>query len=205
MNIVIFGASGGVGQQLILQALEAGHTVTAFVRNSRNLPNYVGKISVVQGDLLDLPSVEAAVQGQDAVLSTFGPRDRKGDLYTKGIANIIEAMHNQQVQRLVCVTSAAVDDTAQLSFIFSKIVKPLFLKDVYRGMKQLEADVEQSNLDWTIIRPGRFTNGPHRGQYRISDKSIKGGSEISRADVADLLLKEATETAHSHQKLTQVY
>lgn len=206
MKVVIFGATGGIGKHLIVQALEAGHEVTAFARKPKELPSYVGKIRVMSGDLLDLPAVEESVKGQDVVLSSFGSRNRKGDIYIHGIANIIEAMTNEQVKRLICVTAAAVDDSSELNFIFRRIVKPFLLKDVYRGMKQLEVNVESTNLDWTIIGPARLTDGPRTGVYRISEHDIpKGGSAISRADVADLMLKEVGDTKHIHKKIIQTY
>ena len=161
---------------------------------------------IVQGDLLNASSVEEAVKGQDVVLSTFGASSGKdSDIYPKGIASIMLAMKNQKVRRIVCVTAAPVDDPPELGFFFGKIIKPLFLQKYYDAMKQLEVALRQSDLDWTLIGPGRLTNGPRTGVYRTDETIPKGGSKISRADVADLLLKEATGTQHIHKKLMQMY
>ena len=206
MKIVIFGATGSVGKLLVEQCLTANHTITAFARKPEALQAFANRITIVQGDLLNLSSVEEAVEGQDVVLSTFGgsnPND--GDIYPKGITNIISAMKKQGVQRIVCLTSAAVDDSPELTFFFRRILKPLLLQKLYKGMKQLEILLMQSDLDWTIVGPGAFTNGPRTGVYRTGDSIPKGGTKVSRADVADLFFKEATDTQHIHKKLIQVY
>ena len=184
----------------------AGHVVTALARKPEALQAFAERITIVQGDLLTLSSVEEAVKGQDVVLSTFGASNRNDvDIYPKGIANIILAMNTQGVRRIVCVTAAPVDDAPELGFFFGKIIKPLFLQKYYDGMKQLETALKQSALDWTLIGPGRLTDTPRTGVYRISETIPKGGSRISRADVADLLLKEATDTQYVHKKLMQMY
>ena len=114
-------------------------------------------------------------------------------------------MKKQGVQRIVCLTSAAVEDSPELPFFFGRILKPLFLQKLYAGIKQLEILLTQSDLDWTIVGPGAFTNGPHTGVYRTGETIPKGGTKISRADVADLILKEAKDTQYIHKKLMQVY
>lgn len=207
MKIVVFGATGGIGKQVIVQGLEAGHEITAFVRRSKDLPLYVGKIIVLEGDLLDLPSVEKAVQGQDAVIGTFGAHSKKdAHIYPKATGNIIYAMKLYGVQRLVCVTSAAVDDGPGMNFFFRKIVKPLFLKPIYTQMKIMEDNIKQSELEWTIVGPGLLTDDPHTGKYRVVENvPPKGGRKISRADVADLLIKEATSQQDLHKKVAIVY
>ena len=105
----------------------------------------------------------------------------------------------------MCLTSAAVEDSPELTFFFRRILKPLLLQKLYEGMKQLEVLLTQSGLDWTIVGPGAFTKGPRTGVYRTGETIPKGGTKISRADVADLIFKEATDTQHIHKKLMQVY
>jgi len=206
MKIVIFGATGGIGKQLTEQCLTAGHTVTVLARKPEVLQAFADRITIVQGDLLNASSVEEAVKGQDVVLSTFGAKGGKdSDIYPKGIASIMLAMKTQGVSRIVCVTAAPVDDSPELGFFFGKIIKPLFLQKYYDGMKQLEIALRQSDLDWTLVGPGRLTDGPRTGVYRTGETIPKGGSKISRADVADLLLKEAIDTQHVHKKLMQMY
>ncbi len=206
MKIVIFGATGGVGKLLVEQCLAAEHTVTALARKPEALQAFADRITIVQGNLVDLSSIEEAVKGQDVVLSTFGvSRPTGSDIYPKGITNIILAMKKQGVQRIVCLTSAAVEDSPELPFFYRRILKPLFVQKLYASMKQLEILLTQSGLDWTIVGPGRFTNGPHTGVYRTEETIPKGGTKISRADVADLVLKEAKDTQYIHKKLMPVY
>ena len=206
MKIVIFGATGGIGRQLIEQCLAAGHAVTALARKPEVLAAFAARITIIEGNLLDQSSVSEAVKGQDVVLSTFGASSGKdSDIYPKGIATIITAMKEQGVRRIVCVTAAPVDDSPELGFVFGKIIKPLFFQKYYDGMKQLETLLKQSDLDWTLIGPGRLTDATRTGVYRTGTTIPKGGSKIARADVADLLLREASDTQHIHQKLMQMY
>ncbi len=207
MKCVVFGAAGGIGRQLVQQALTAGHEVTAFQHHMRISSDHQGMLHIVEGDLFDFSSVKVAIQGQDVVLAAHGAHNRKAvAIYPEGTGNILRAMDESGVKRLVCITSAAVDDDPALGFFFGKIIKPLFLKAVYQALKQVEQCVEQSSLDWTILGPGALTDGPHTGIYRISDQGIpKGGTKIARADVADLMLKEATNPQSIHKKLVIVY
>lgn len=207
MNIIVFGASGGIGRQIVEQAPATGHTVTAFQHRTPISPDQQGAFRIIQGDLFDFSSVKNAMQGQEVVLTAHGSPNRKEvTVYPEGTENILRAMKEVNIKRLVCITSDAVDDDPALGFFFGKIIKPLFLKEIYKALKQVELLVEQSDLDWTIVGPGTLTNGPHTGTYRVSDHGIPhGGKKIARADVADLMVKEATNTQHIHKKLVIVY
>jgi putative NADH-flavin reductase len=207
MKCVVFGATGGVGRQLVQQALITGHEVTAFQHHMQVSSDHQEMLHIVRGDLFDLSSVKVAIQGQDVVLAAYGAHGRKNvAVYPEGMGNILFAMNELGIKRLICITSAAVDDDPALGFFFGKIIKPLFLKDVYQALKQIELRVEQSSLDWTIVGPGKLTDGPHTGVYRISEQGIpNGGTKIARADVADLMLKEATNSQYIHKKLVVVY
>ncbi len=208
MKIIIFGAAGGIGKYIVEQACAAGHEVTAFQHKAPVLSDSQQTIRIVQGDLFDLLSVKEAVRGQDIVLTSHGARTLKDrDVYLAGTSNILLAMQEHSIKRLVSLTSAAVDDNADVGFFFGKIIKPLFLKNGYKAMQQAEGVLEQSDLDWTIVRPGALTDGPHTATYRVSDQGMPKGSlrKISRMDVADLMVKEATDARHIHKKLVIVY
>lgn len=182
MKIVIFGASRGVGLQVVQQALEQGHRVTAFARNP-SLPDHP-HFSVVRGDIFDLEAVSGAVQGQDAVVIALGAGSQAGDqTRSQGKAHIVRAMQQHGVRRVVAVSSFGVGDSrkgliAQIAW--------LFLKAALKEHERQETTLMESGLDWTIARPTGLTNDARTGAYRIGNS---GRGRISRADVADFILK----------------
>lgn len=201
MKLVIFGSTGSMGHQLVLQALEQGHTVTAFARNPAKLEIEHANLTVVQGDALDSASVEMAVDGQDAVLCSLGA-GAKGTIRSEGTRNIVRAMEKAGVSRFVCLSTLGVGNSrANLSFFWKNIMFGLLLRRAYADHVSQEGYVKESRLDWTIVRPGAFTDGNRTGVYRhgflSSDKAIRG--KISRADVADFMLKQLTDRTYLHE------
>ncbi len=201
MKLTIFGATGSIGLQLVEQALEAGHRVTAFVRTPAKLTIKHNNLQVVQGDVLNLAAVVQAVAGQEAVLCALGA-GLKGKLRAAGTRNIIQAMAQAGVERLICQTTLGVGDSwANLNFYWKYIMFKGLLGQAYADHVQQEAFVKQSALKWTIVRPGAFTAGPRTGQYRhgfaATDKTTK--LSISRADVADYMLKQLTDDTYLYK------
>jgi putative NADH-flavin reductase len=200
MKLLVFGATGGTGREIVTQAQEHGDVVTAFARNPADITTQHGNLKVVQGDVLDYPSVEAAMKGQNAVLSALGARSLgKTTLLSVGTQNIIRAMEQHGVRRFVCESSLGVGDSkGQFGWLFDFIVLPLVLRHVYRDKEVQERYIKESNLDWVIVRPAALTNGPRTGVYRSDLKGSHGSfmPKISRADVADFMLKQLTENTH---------
>lgn len=197
-NVAIFGATGSVGREAVKQALEQGHTVTAFARDPAKLGITDANLRFVRGDVLDLASVEAAVKDQDAVLCVLGA-GRQGKARAEGTKNIIKAMKNTGVRRLICLsTLGAGDSRPALNFWWKYVMFGLLLRPAYADHQRQEEFVRQSNLDWTIIRPAAFTDGPRTGEYKhgfsVDDKSLM--LKISRADVADFLVKQLTDDTY---------
>ena len=194
MKLLIFGSTGSIGRQLVEQALEQGHTVTAFARNPAKLDIQHTNLKVVQGDVMNSASVEQAVQGQDAVLCVLGSGgQRKGTIRSEGTRQIIQAMEKTGVQRLICQTTLGAGDSWEnLNFFWKYIMFGAFLREVFADHERQENYVTQSHLDWTIVRPGAFVDGDRTGQYRhgfpSTDKTTK--LKISRADVAEFLLQQ---------------
>jgi putative NADH-flavin reductase len=198
MKVVIFGATGSVGSEAVKQALEQGHTVTAFARDPAKFEIKHEDLRVVQGDVLDLSSVENAVQGQDAVICVLGA-GRKGNVRSAGTRNIISAMEKTGVRRLICQSTLGVGDSrGNLNFWWKYIMFGLLLRPAYADHVRQEEFVRASSLDWTIVRPAAFTDGERTGDYRHgfspSDKTIT--AKISRADVADFLVKQLTDSTY---------
>ncbi len=203
MQLIIFGATGGTGRELLKQSLEQGHTVTAYARNPDKIDDLKqSNLRVVRGDILDAAAVESAAAGHDAVLSAIGAGAGRTTLREEGTRNIVEAMENTGVRRLVCQSSLGVGDShANLQPFTKYIIISVFLRHAFADHERQETVVRQSSLDWTIVRPPHLTNGPRTGVYRhgfsTRDRRIRG--KISRADVADFMLDQLTDSTYVHQ------
>ena len=199
MKLVIFGSTGSIGHHLVVQALEQEHTVTAFARNPAKVEIEHANLTVVQGDVLDSASVEKTVDGQDAVLSALGAG--KGIIRSEGTRNIVQAMEKASISRFICLSTLGVGDSrANLNFFWKHIMFGLLLRQAYADHVSQEECVKESRLDWTIVRAAAFTDGNRTGVYRHgfsgTDKTIQG--KISRADVADFMLKQLTDRTYLH-------
>jgi putative NADH-flavin reductase len=209
MNILLFGATGGTGKEVLLQALEQGHNITVVVRNPLKVTIQSERLKVIQGDILT-SNLELAFRGQDAVICCLGaPANKAGTLRSKGTQNIIDAMKKANVNRLLCQTSLGFDDSIEVlkctSFLFKNIIVPFVLKSTFREHLLQEKAIKESGLNWTIIRPGNFTNGKKTENYKsgfsYSDPSLK--VKVSRADVAHLMVKQLL-TVENNQKVVGI-
>jgi putative NADH-flavin reductase len=193
MKILIVGGTRGIGRQLLDQALKAGHTVTALVRNPQRLGVKHEQLSVITGDILDADSVTRATGGQDAVCCTIGVKVPFGvTVFSEGTKNLLQAMGKGMVKRLICVTGiGAGDSKGHGGFFYDSILYPLAMKAVYADKDRQESLIKASDMDWTIVRPGFLTNGSLTGNYRIlTDLTGVTAGKISRADVAHFMLNE---------------
>jgi putative NADH-flavin reductase len=194
MNLLIIGATRGIGRCLLEQALAAGHAVTALVRHPQRLAQNEERLRVIQGDILDPEAVERAVVGQEAVCITIGIGITLGpvQVFSQGTANVLAAMRRQNVRRLICITGiGAGDSQGHGGFFYDRIIHPLLLKTLYADKDRQEALIRASDADWTIVRPGFLTHGPLTRKYRvITDLRGISAGKISRADVADFILDE---------------
>ncbi|MDA0267359.1 MAG: SDR family oxidoreductase [Cyanobacteria bacterium] len=203
MKLVIFGATGTIGRQVVEQALEQGHIVTAFARNPAKLDLQHPQLTRCPGDVMDLPAVEQAVRDQDAVVCVLGSGKKlTGTVRSAGTRQIIQAMENIGVRRLICQsTLGAGESWGNLDFYWKYIMFGFILRQVFADHERQECIVKESGLDWTIVRPGAFIDGPRTGQYRYSfpatDQTIQ--LKISRADVADFILKQLSDQSSLHQ------
>lgn len=203
MKLLIFGATGGVGRQVVAQALEEGHAVTAFARNPAKLDIEHTHLQLFPGDVLDFPAVERAVRDRDAVVCTLGSgRQLTGTVRSQGTQHIIQAMERANVRRLICQTTLGAGDSwGNLDFYWKYIMFGLVLRNVFADHERQEDYVKQSSLDWTIVRPGAFVEGERTRQYR---QGFPGGDrtsklKITRADVADFILKQLTDRSYLHK------
>jgi putative NADH-flavin reductase len=193
MKIIVFGATGSVGRQLVEQALQAGHTVTAFTRNGEKLKDLAhAQLCVVEGDVLRAEQVREGVRGHDAVFCALGA-GRKGNVRALGTKNILAAMKEEGVSRFICQTTlGAGDSRGNLNFFWKNIMFGWLLKEAYIDHEQQEKFILQSPLDWTVVRPAAFTNGRRTGSYQHGFSALQKRLKlkISRADVADFMLRQ---------------
>ncbi|MFC9896883.1 NAD(P)-dependent oxidoreductase [Nocardia sp. NPDC127579] len=198
MRIAVFGATGTVGRVVVEQALRQGHEVTAFTRNAANVTLRHDLLRVVEGDVYDAVSVERAVTGQDAVIVALGD-DRKGQVRFGGTKAVLEAMRRTGVERLIVQSSLGVGDSRpNLNFLWKYILFGIVLRKAYVDHGHQEALVQASDVDWTIVRPGAFTDGPVTGAYRRDfgphEKGLK--LKIARADIAAFYLEQLTDPTY---------
>jgi putative NADH-flavin reductase len=202
MKLVVLGATGGTGLEIVRQAIQHGHAVTAFVRSPERLKAFRGKITIRQGDLLNSAELEKVIQGHDVVVSGFGPRVpiAKADanlLQQFGVA-LTRAMLNTGVRRVV---------VESVAFLFKDSIVPptyllgrLFFPGVVADSSAMERVFQASGLDWTIVRPPQLTDKPYTGHYRVRESRLPWfGFKISRADVADFMVKAVDDRSSIHK------
>ncbi|MBS1690271.1 MAG: SDR family oxidoreductase [Bacteroidetes bacterium] len=196
-KLIVFGATGGTGQEVVKQALDRGHEVTIIVRNLQSFSMQHPHLKIFQGDVLQPSTFAHYMQGMDAVISCLGVGSRQPTtLYSTGITNIISAMEAAGVQRLICISAGALYVNKQMGFFISmltKLVLQKILKNMYADMRLMEHIVEESKLNWTIVRPPMLKNKAFTGSYRTAITGhIKHPSSIARADLADFMLNILT-------------
>ena len=193
MKLTVFGASGGIGTELVRQGLDAGHHVTSVVRETSRLavephPN----LKVVVADVMDPVAIAQAVAGREAVLSALGTRvSGPTTVNSDGARSIIQAMQDAGVRRLLMVSVAGIHTKGDDPFT-RFVVKPILgqiLRHSFADVRQMETLVRNSGLDWTLVCPPRLTNGKFSGKVRSNaERNVRGGFTIARADVAAYLL-----------------
>ena len=200
-RVLIVGATGGTGRQLVTQALERGYAVTALVRNPSKLQLEHPQLAVIQGDVLDYLSVEKATRGQEAVLSALGHKRffYPTSILSGGTRNVLRAMEAHGVRRLVCETSLGIGDSvARMGLYYTLFVIPIILPFYFWDKTRQERIIAASKAEWVIVRPGALTNRKKRGSYRHGPHV--GGFlwtvRISRADVADFMLNQLTDDTY---------
>jgi putative NADH-flavin reductase len=193
MKLTVFGATGGIGQEIVKQALTAGHEVTAVVRDPARLTVAGAALDVVRADLSDPEVLRPAVAGRDAVLSGLGARSRKdAGVATRLTRTVLRAMEAEGVRRLVVVSAAPLGPAPEGEGVLDRTVRGLvsaILKDVYADLREMEAELARSATDWTVVRPPRLQNKPLTGSYRTAVGGNPPRSRfIGRADVAHAML-----------------
>jgi putative NADH-flavin reductase len=192
MKLLVLGATGGIGLEIIRQAIDRGHTVTPFVRSPDAVKPYANRINICEGDLLNSSDLQSAIAGHDAVLSAFGPRlplvKTDSHLLRNFAAALTPAMYGAGITRVILVSTA---------FLFRDAILPpaylagrLFFPTIVADAGAMEQIIRVTGLEWTIVRPPQLTGKPFTGKYRIRERHLPPfGFNISRANVADCLIR----------------
>jgi putative NADH-flavin reductase len=197
MNVVIFGASRGVGHCLVEAALAQGHQVTAAVRDPGMVQRSHERLRVLLGDVLNPALVQQAVEGQDVVFCTLGAASRRGptNLYSAGVRNVLHGMEAHQVRRLVLLSNFGVlNETAQdVRGATLLWMAKRFLRHTLADHRRALEELQRHRVEWIAVRPLGLTNGLGTGRYRIAVEGLPvKGTHIARADVADFMIRQVT-------------
>jgi len=197
MNIFIAGANGGIGRQAVEQALQAGHRVTALVRSPAKLQLMHLNLNIIKGDIMLPESFTDEMKGQQIVLSALGVSgglfsDKPTTLYSHGNANLLKAMEQHGVKRIICISASALEISPVIPWYVRLVARNVIqklLKHMYADLHRMETIVKESSADWTIIRPPQLTDKPLTTNYRTAvNRFLKNCLQVSRADVAHYMV-----------------
>jgi len=198
-KVLVLGGTRGIGQQVVAQALQAGHEVTAFSRTADKIPVQDDRLHLVVGTVTDGSRLSEAIRGHDAVISALGQgMSLKADsLIQRSVPVIVSAMQAQRVRRLIFTSSLGVGDSVRDAPLFSRMMMRFLLKDIYADKIAGEALIRRSDLDWTLVQPPQLTNGPLTRKYRVGEHlELRGIPRISRADVAHFILSQLDDATY---------
>lgn len=196
MKIIVFGASGGTGRELVRQGVALGHEITAFVRNPASMAGQAG-IRVAEGDARDAAAVASAMAGQQAVLSALGSHSlRDSSLLPEAILGILAAMQQHRVQRLIVLGAAGAwpGATGHVSWVGKltvALLRETLLRRPFEAQRAMQELLSGSHAEWTVVQPPFLLNAPGRGKFRVSGDGLPPrGMRIARADVAQFMLAQ---------------
>ncbi|MDQ2835128.1 MAG: SDR family oxidoreductase [Acidobacteriota bacterium] len=204
MKVLVIGAAGRSGEAVVNEALAAGHKVTAFVRSAAQYNK--ANVRIVAGDVLDAAAVDPAVFGQDAVIDALGGKTpwKVTTMETAAAHNIVGAMRRHGVRRLLKISVVGAGDSVRNAGFFNKhLLMKTFLRGLLVDKAGMEAEIEASNLDWTLVRPPMLTDHEKTGVARVL--STEGGEKahkIGRADLAAFMVQQLENSRYVRQAVT---
>ncbi|MEE1751759.1 NAD(P)-dependent oxidoreductase [Streptomyces sp. SP18CS02] len=210
MRLTVFGASGGIGRQIVEQALAAGHHVTAVVRDPGAVTATGGRLEVAPVRFDDPGALRAAVAGRDAVLSGLGPRSRKHVGVASALTRlVVEALEETGTRRFLAVSAAPLGPVPRDETPYLRVMTPLvsrILREHYDDLRVMEADLRRGSTDWTVLRPPRLVDRPLTGVYRTAvGAGLRGGARIARADAAHAMLALIDDPSALRQPVAVAY
>ena len=193
MKILLIGATGGTGQEILPRLLSAGHTVTALVRRPDAITTKHEHLVVMPGGVRDPDLVDSAVQGQDAVICAFGPRALgKDDIQEVLMRNLVAAMTKRGVKRLVNLSAWGAQDTQKSISLMQVILQKVILRNIFADKMRGEKLLFASALDYVNVCPGRLLNEPARGGVKASADGAGIKHSMTRADLAQWMVEQLT-------------
>ncbi|HSJ53019.1 MAG TPA: SDR family oxidoreductase [Anaerolineae bacterium] len=203
MKLAVLGGTGKSGRHLVEQALAAGHQVVVLTRNAGKLGIDHEQLSVVQGDVQDAARVSEAIAGADAVLSVLGPTSNQPTYeVSRGMENVLAAMREQGVRRLIQTLGAGVADPNDRPGLLDRAITALLkltARYVYEDMLRVARCIRATDLDWTLVRVPMLTDDPPRGDVRVGYVGQGIGPRVSRADVAAFVLRQVSDDTYVRQ------
>ena len=192
MRLLILGATGPTGLQLVDQALAAGHEVTAFIRSAARVSMKHPNLTIEVGDATESRALEGPMIGRDAVLSALGAGSSlRSEIASCAAAALIQAMHAQGLRRIISLSAFGVGETFGQASLVQRLAYRTLLRQIFADKAKADAMLRQSGLDWTLVYPTVLTNGVRTGSYRTGETlAMSGMPKISRADVAAFMLAQ---------------
>ncbi|MGA2926880.1 MAG: NAD(P)H-binding protein [Solirubrobacteraceae bacterium] len=201
MRLLVVGATGPLGRDVVADAVARGHRVAALVRDAGRAA-LGDDVELVVGDVLAPASLSPAVRDRDAVICALGTASvrRRSTLLQDGTANLVAAMNAVGVGRLVCVTVIGTGASRANASLFQREVILRVLAPMLPDKEQQEQVVRASGLDWVLVRPPRFRPGPARGALRVAREGEPGRfGQVVRADLARFLVDCATDGTYARE------
>jgi len=197
-KLIVFGATGGTGKQVVEQALQAEHQVTVVVRNPDAFNIQHKNLEIIKGDVFQPLTFSNAIKEKDVIISCLGVQHKKPTIiYSEGINNIIQVMQREKVNRIICLSAGAVivpsKSSLFLKFVTKNILQRLF-KYMYADMLIMEKILRNANLNWTVVRPPWLRDSKYTAKYRTTiNEHLSNPSKISRADLAHYIINHLTD------------
>lgn len=201
MKVVVIGASGGTGTEIVRKLLKQKHKVVAFVRDPKNLKIKDKNLSIVTGNVRDLDALKFATKNVDAVISALGTNNlKKTTLHTDFARNIVSALEANGVSRLITTSAWGVGESRAQSKLVMRVLSAIFLRHVFADIARAEKTIRKSDLDYTFVRPGRLIDANARRTVKVSTaKKPHVSISIARADVAGFAVDQVDSTNYSKQ------
>lgn len=199
-NILIFGATGGIGRHAVEHALEKNYNVTAYVRNPSKLDIKHPNLKIIKGDLDDIESMKNALKNIDAVVWCVGipMTGKQNHISLKGHKILIKLMEENNVKRLIDWSTPSVTcdkDKTSLITLMPRVMAGIFLRSAKKETIAVSEIVTQSTLDWTLVRFLAPTNGDFTGKIKVSFGEMIN-FRISRSDIAYFMIQQIEDSTY---------
>lgn len=205
MKIIVFGATGSVGREIVKQALKKDLKVTAFTRSSEKMKKFKhANLTIYKGNVSNPKEVEHAIVNHDAVFCALGDGSA-GKIRAEGTLNIINAMNKAEIKKLICLSTLGMGESyGNLNFFWKHIMFGMLLKKAFNDHKLQEKHIDNSDLDYTIVRPSALTNGETSKNYKVGfdGKYKKLNLKIARSDVASFMLHQLYDAKYSKRAVS---